>query len=127
MAKKNIDKFKDLTFEKNDLQFNDHRKQLMGYIEGSFTRAEIVSKLQELSDGLKAKGRNGYIGVSIHYGYPDAWLPCIYTKYGDNVKIFDPEDSDTTEGYKDIDALCFMIIEGKDENESMFQRAKKKK
>lgn len=121
------DIWKGLKFEKTDTVFTDNRKKLDAYLEGSFTRAEIADKLQELSNELHNKNRSGYIGVSIHYGFPNAWLPAIFTKYGDQIKLFDPDDSDTTQDFDDIDGLCFMIIENHDLNQSMFHRAKKNK
>ena len=124
MSKKNI--WKNLKFEKSDTVFTDGRKRVDGYIVGSFTRSEISTKLQELSDELHKKRKHGYIGVSVHYDDPNAWLPAIFTQYGHDVKLFDPADSTTTQEYERINGLCFMIIEndGK-EIGSMFSKPKK--
>ena len=78
MSKKNI--WKNLEFQKSDTVFTDGRKRIDGYIEGSFTRSEITTKLQELSDELDKKRKHGYIGVSVHYDDPNAWLPAIFTQ-----------------------------------------------
>ena len=53
MSKKDI--WKNLEFQKSDTVFTDGRKRIDGYIEGSFTRSEITTKLQELSDELDKK------------------------------------------------------------------------
>ena len=135
------DIFKNLKFEKTNAEFKDGRKIVSGYIEGSFTKEEIRTKLQQLSDGIYKKSKNAYIGVAIHYDDPNAWLPAVFTKCGDPVRIFNPADSDTTHDYNSIDGCMFYILqldEGKNldqthhkpkkqQNDTGFMFGKKKK
>jgi hypothetical protein len=118
MPRKN--KFENLKFEKSNAQFKD-RKLLTGYTEGKFTTHEIATKLQQLADGLNKAGRNAYVGVSIHYRDPNAWLPAIYTHVSQSVQIYNPTDSDTTHDYKDIDGCLFYILK-KQQGEVLTQK-----
>jgi hypothetical protein len=104
-------KFANLKYEKMNTQFNDNRKMITGYIEGKFTSEDIKTKLQQLADGFHKSGRNIYIGVSIHYGDPNAWLPAIMKHVSEPVDIFDPSDSDGSYDYSDIDGCLFYILE----------------
>jgi len=114
-------KFEDLKFHKINAEFKDNRKMVAGFVKGSFTREEVYEKLQELADGMKKSGRNAYIAVTLHYADPNAWLPAIYTHVSQPVQIFNPNDSDTTNTFKDISAMYFYIIE-KPEGEVLTQK-----
>ena len=73
------DIFKNLKFEKTNAEFKDGRKMVSAYAEGSFTREQIKTKLQQLADGIKLKEKNVYVGVAIRYSYPRSWLPSVAT------------------------------------------------
>ena len=104
------DIFKNLKFEKTNAEFKDGRKIVSAYAEGSFTREQIKTKLQQLADGIKLKDKNAYIDVAIHYSNPHAWLPSVAKHVTQPVAIFDPTDSDTTQDYDNIDGVMFQII-----------------
>jgi len=68
-------------------EFKDDRKMIAGQLDGIFTREEITSHLQEISDALAQKDRKARIGVATHYKVPNDWLPAIFTDTGQPVKI----------------------------------------
>lgn len=119
--------FEKLKFVKNNATFKDGRKALNGFVKGSFTQDQIKQKLQSISNGLFESGKkNAYVAVSIHYKNPDDWLPAIYNKVGNKIKIFNPNDSDTSHDYTGIDGAYFYIVE-LPENSNMNQKMHKVK
>lgn len=137
-----IEKFEDLKFKKLDVEFDDGRTMFTGFIKGRFNRHDILNKMENLAEKLREKGKNGYIGVTAHYKDPNGYLPAIMSGVDKTMKLFNPSDSDTTAGFKDIDGCYFFVAElpeGKvlkqkmhkvqksnAETESMFTKKKKK-
>jgi hypothetical protein len=125
MVKQNLT---DLKFQKSNAQFKDNRKMLTAMVKGNYTRKEILSKMKSLSDGLKENGKtNSYIGVSMHFAYPNDWTPSLFSSVNNKQILYNPTDSNTTEEYKDIDGLMFYIIdmpEGTQLNQKMHKQKK---
>jgi hypothetical protein len=110
-----VDKFEKMKFRKLEAKFTDNRELYTAYIEGKFTRKDVLEKLETLAKIFRENGKNVYLGVSAHYAYPQDWLPAIYKSVYKNQVLFNPTDSPTTTEYKDINGLYFYVVEMPDE------------
>lgn len=106
-----IDKFETLKFRKVEAEFDDKRTLYASMITGKFTRQDILNKMEELAKKLRDQGKNGYIGVTAHYEFPNAWLPALYCCVDKKQKLFDASYSTSTIEYKNIDAMYFFVAE----------------
>jgi hypothetical protein len=109
--KKKINDFSKIKFERSPAEFKDGRKMVTAHLKGNFTRGRVLVEMQSFADAFNAKGRNYYMGMSAHYEYPNDWTPALYRHVGSKQVLYNPTDSPTTEGYKDIDGLYLYIIE----------------
>jgi len=89
-----------------------------------YTRKEILSKMEHLAKKLRDAGKNGFIGVACHYEFPTSWTPAIYCDINKRMVLYNPIDSDTTKGFKNIDGVYFYVVEGK-ELDQKFHKIKK--
>lgn len=106
-----VDKFEGMKFVDTKAEFSDGRKLYVAMIQGKFTRRNVLEKLENLAEKLRGQSKNAYLGVSAHYDYPNDWLPAIYRRADQQQVLYNPSDSDTTTGYKNIDGLYFYITE----------------
>jgi hypothetical protein len=105
--------FNNLEFKKSDQIFEDGSREMYSRFKGKCSREDLRVKLQEMSNQLKAAGKNANVGVALHYKKLGKWAPAIFSVAGSNVTIYDPKDSpDTEDAYKEdeIDGAEFMII-----------------
>jgi len=120
-----MSKFEKLAWRRSKLQFKDSRKMMQASKHGQFTRNEIVTELQKLSNDLKAKNYQGSIGVAYHFKNNSTWVPAKLSTIGDDVDVWDMTDSDRGKLYQDdsIDGIQVYII-NKDGSNKFFKPSK---
>jgi hypothetical protein len=124
--KKKINDFSKIKFERSPAEFKDGRKLVTAHLAGKFTRDKILAEMQSMANAFHAKKKNYYMGMSVHYEDPNDWTPALYKHVDSKQILYNPTDSATTAGYKDIDGLYLYIIEMPDEK-PLHQKMHKKK
>ncbi len=62
------------------------------FYKGNFTRQQIVNQAQSRSNGLKGRGVDGEVLVSLFYGGDIGWRSGYFSKFGDAVRLFHLDD-----------------------------------
>jgi hypothetical protein len=95
-----MSQFKNIAWkQRDDLKFVNGAKIIVGRKLGDFKIDSIRDYVQKESDSLKAKGKIGQIGVSLHYATANMWVSAIMSEFGAPVKIFSHIDSPTLEAF----------------------------
>ena len=122
-----IDKLEKLKFTKSNAEFEDGKELFMGFLKGKFTRNDIQNKMDEIAKKLRDNSKNAYLGVSVHYKEPNGWLPAINRSVNQPQVLFNPTDSVTTAGFKDIDGIYFYVTQMPEGSELKHKMRKVKK
>jgi len=99
-----------LEFSKVNAEFKNGQQMFVSRFKGKLKRADIINKLNEMAKDLNKKGVNAYLGASAYYDTPSAFLPTLYRHCSKPQTLFNPNDSDTTNGYKNITGAMFHVI-----------------
>lgn len=68
---------------------------------------------QKISDTMHAKGKDGFIGVAVHFKDQNTWTPSVSSKFGEKVHIFAEDstfDSGGPELYEDDKPNKFQLF-----------------
>lgn len=89
-----------------------------------YSRKEILLKMERLAGKVRQAGKNAFIGMACHYEFPNSWTPAIYCDIKKRMVLYNPIDSDTSSGFKNIDEVYSYVVEGK-ELDQQFHTVKK--
>ncbi len=118
--------FNGIKFKKEWDGFKNGRKLITSHVDGHFTRETVLREAAKLAKTLQREGRNVHMGIAAHYESVNAWTPGLMFDVKGPIKLYHPNDSVTTEDYKDIDALYIYVIETEEKDLKQKVYTKKK-
>lgn len=91
---------------------------------GHFDRQTVKNFIQKMADALNAEGRDGRIGVALHYKNSNDWAGGEMTHVNMPVSVYDPTDS--PDGHivdgDSIDRIQIYLIKNKELPKNIFKK-----